>query len=254
MIFCRFYSRFYGFLYILIAVSDFIATFVGQNKSNNIMIKSIVIPRLAVLPQDATAVPQVLDAMAVPFEPIATVNWPDEFPYCPDVAVRMAWCPEGIVLHYRVDEQCVRAIYGEDDGKVWTDSCVECFIRNAESDTYYNIECNCVGTLLIGLRGDDCGRCHLSLEVMAQVKRWASLGRETFGNRAEQTAWELALVIPASVFSGYPISLEEGGRLRANFYKCGDDLPVPHFVSWNPINVEKPNFHRPECFGELILG
>ena len=91
-------------------------------------------------------------------------------------------------------------------------------------------------------------------ETMAQVKRWASLGREPFGARAEQTAWELALVIPATVFSKYPICLEEGGRLRANFYKCGDDLPVPHFVSWNPITTEKPNFHRPECFGELVLG
>ena len=116
------------------------------------------------------------------------------------------------------------------------------------------MECNCVGTLLIGLRGEDVGRCHMAPEVMAQVKRWASLGREPFGERAEQTAWELALVIPATVFSKYPIHLEEGAHLRANFYKCGDDLPVPHFVSWNPITTEKPNFHRPECFGELILG
>ena len=216
--------------------------------------KSILIPRLAALPQEAIDVPLVLDLMSVPFEYVSTVNWPDDYPYRPEMTFRMAWCPEGLVVHYRVREQSVRAIYGEDNGKVWTDSCAECFIRNEESNTYYNIECNCVGTLLIGLRGDDYGRCHMESEVMAEVKRWASLGREPFGERDEQTAWELALVIPVNTFAKYPLHLEEGARLRANIYKCGDDLPVPHFVSWNPINTEKPNFHRPDCFGELLLG
>ena len=111
-----------------------------------------------------------------------------------------------------------------------------------------------MGTLLIGLRGDDCGRSHISPEVLATVKRWASLGREPFGDRMESTDWELALVIPAAVFDKHPISLAEGVKLRANVYKCGDNLPIPHFVSWNPITAEHPNFHRPDCFGELVLG
>ena len=215
--------------------------------------KTISVSRIEALPQEASQVSNMLDMMAVPFEPIATVNWADEFPYCPDVKFRMAWCPEGLVLHYKVEEQSVRAAYGEDDGMVYTDSCAECFIRNADSDTYYNIECNCVGTLLIGVRGGDVARCRLPLEVLAGVKRWASLGREAFGERTEPTAWELALVIPTATFANHPIKLEEGAVLRANFYKCGDNLPVPHYVSWNPITVEKPGFHRPECFGELVL-
>lgn len=217
------------------------------------MMKSLTVSRIVALPNEASDVPALLDSMAVPFEPVAMVNWPKEFPYCPEAAVRMVWCPDGLILHYRVNEQSVRAVYGEDNGQVWTDSCMECFIRNTDSDTYYNIECNCVGTLLIGLRGEDVVRCHMAPETMALVKRWASLGREPFGNRAEHTAWELVLVIPSSVFAGYPLRLEQGGKLRANFYKCGDDLPVPHYVSWNPIVAEKPNFHRPDCFGELVL-
>ena len=99
------------------------------------MIKSISVPRMASLPQEAADVLRLLDEMSVPFEPVATVNWPEEFPYCPEAAVRMAWCPEGIVLHYRVNEQSARAVYGEDNGQVWTDSCMECFIRNSDSDT-----------------------------------------------------------------------------------------------------------------------
>ena len=45
-----------------------------------------------------------------------------------------------------------------------------------------------------------------------------------------------------------------GGRtLHGNFYKCGDLLQVPHFLSWNPIQLPKPCFHCPEFFGELIF-
>ncbi|MBO7233161.1 MAG: hypothetical protein J6V16_08435, partial [Bacteroidales bacterium] len=25
----------------------------------------------------------------------------------------------------------------------------------------------------------------------------------------------------------------------------------PHYLSWQPINTEKPDFHRPEFFGTL---
>ena len=215
---------------------------------------SITIPQISALPHDAAEVPQLFDAMSVPYETIATVNWPDEYPYCPDIQFRMAWCTDGMVLHYRVSEQCVRATCGEDDGQVWTDSCVECFIRNADDALYYNIECNCVGAMLIGARTCREDRTRLSIAVVGGVRRWASLGSEPFGVRNEPTTWELALVIPASVFAEHPFQLEKGTTLRANFYKCGDDLPVPHFVSWNAIETEKPNFHRPECFGEVVLG
>ncbi len=212
------------------------------------------ITRIASLPSTAAEVPAMLDSLNVSFQPIASVNWPEQYPYCPDVVFRVAWCPEGLVLHYRVSEQSVRAVYGEDDGCVWTDSCVECFIRNADSETYYNIECNCVGTMLIGVgTAIKSERSRLPLAVVGEVKRWASLGKEPFGNRAEATDWEIALVVPTSVFAKSPIRLEAGAILRVNFYKCGDELPVPHFVSWNPVNVPSPNFHRPEFFGEMKL-
>ncbi|MCK7536290.1 MAG: carbohydrate-binding family 9-like protein [Marinilabiliales bacterium] len=40
-----------------------------------------------------------------------------------------------------------------------------------------------------------------------------------------------------------------GKSFRANFYKCGDKLSNPHFVTWNPVGTEKPDYHRPEYFG-----
>ena len=213
----------------------------------------IQIPRIASLPTVAAEVPALLDASNVAFQPIASVNWPTEYPYCPEAVFRMAWCPDGLVLHYRVSEQSVCAHYAEDGGKVWTDSCVECFVRNADDDTYYNIECNCIGTLLAASGEGRHDRVPVAHELRSAVLRWASLGKETFEERKEPTVWEVALVIPAQLFAVQPLRLEAGTVLRANFYKCGDELSVPHFLSWNPIEVSQPDFHRPEYFGELEL-
>ena len=211
------------------------------------------VSRIASLPTAAADVPAMFDAMGVAFSSIATVNWPAEYPYCPEAAFRAAWSPEGLVLHYRVNEQSVRAHYAEDGGKVWTDSCVECFVRNADDDTYYNIECNCIGTLLAASGNGRHNRVPVAPELRSAVLRWTSLGSEAFEERHEPTAWEVALVIPVALFAAHPLRLEAGATLRANFYKCGDELSVPHFLSWNPIKVPEPDFHRPEYFGELEL-
>jgi hypothetical protein len=45
----------------------------------------------------------------------------------------------------------------------------------------------------------------------------------------------------------------KGKTCRANFYKCGDDLPEPHFLSWNNIIADKPDFHLPQYFGTLTF-
>ncbi|WP_084054648.1 carbohydrate-binding family 9-like protein [Caldicoprobacter faecalis] len=45
-----------------------------------------------------------------------------------------------------------------------------------------------------------------------------------------------------------------GKRIKANFYKCGDKTKYPHWGCWNRIDTPHPDFHRPEFFGDLILG
>ena len=88
-------------------------------------------------------------------------------------------------------------------------------------------------------------------EVLDKVQRWSSLGREDFEERIGECSWEVALVIPYSAFFMHNVTSLGGKTIRANFYKCGDKLQTPHFLSWSPIDLEKPNFHCPEFFGEL---
>ena len=62
------------------------------------------------------------------------------------------------------------------------------------------------------------------LEITDQVKRWASLGRETFEEKIGECIWEVALQIPYKVFFKHTITKLDGMVVRANFYKCGDEL------------------------------
>lgn len=201
----------------------------------------------------ACDLPKLFDEEKIDFVSIDTVNW-SAYPYRPKAKFRIAHTGNTILLHFKVNEEAVRAKYGRDNESVWTDSCVEFFCKPTPEGAYYNLECNCIGTLLIGAGPAREGRERASAEVTGAVQRWASLGNEPFETLCEPTTWEVALIVPCSVFFKDEIVTLDGMKVKANFYKCGDELPTPHFLSWNPIDAPKPDFHRPDFFGDLEFG
>lgn len=219
---------------------------------NTKLMKELKVKKVSAANVPVEAIPALLDEEKVAFEPINTVNW-EAFSYCPKVEFRIAYTKDAILLHYKVREASVRALAGEDNGPVYQDACVEFFSIPANDGVYYNIECNCVGNLLIGGGADRRGRQRATREVIDRVQRWCSLGRESFEERIGEQSWEVALVIPFSVFFLHNIEAMDGKTIRANFYKCGDMLQTKHYLSWNPIELERPNFHAPEFFGTLVF-
>ena len=211
------------------------------------------IPLIKSLVSQASDIPGVLDSLQVPFQTIPHANWADSYPYCPDVKFRMAYNSLSLLLHFKVKEDAVRAVYGEDNGEVWTDSCVEFFSIPADDGIYYNLECNCIGTILLGAGLNREYRERANQNTLGSIQRWASLGRKPFGEILQPTEWEVALILPYTAFFKHRIRRLEGNVVKANFYKCGDRLPQPHFLSWQPIALEKPNFHCPQFFGELAF-
>jgi len=190
-----------------------------------------------------------LDKSAVSFHRIDMVNWKN-YLYRPEVKFRIAHTGETILLNYRINETDIKAVCNQDNGKVWEDSCVEFFVSFIEGQ-YYNIECNCIGKILIGKGSGKSGRVHLPEDLLKKVDRWASLGDSPVENRSGD--WEVSLVIPKEIF--YPNITKAFDKIKAkgNFYKCGDCLQTPHFLSWNPIESETPNFHLPAFFGYLLF-
>ena len=214
--------------------------------------KNLVIKKIETGAVEASAVPALFDAQGIEWNAIACVNWA-EFPYQPEVKFRAAHTGDAILLHYQVTEASVRAVALADDGRVWEDACVEFFLSPEGNDFYYNFECNCATKLL--LHGGPAGgeRPTASEEVLKSVKRWSSLGTEPFEERVGECTWEVALVIPASAIFRHEIETFNGKTMRANFYKCGDKLQTPHFLSWAPIELPKPKLHCPEFFGEIVF-
>ncbi|KAA6330340.1 hypothetical protein EZS27_020937 [termite gut metagenome] len=198
----------------------------------------------------ASGLSESLDKEKIPFQLISQVNW-SEYPYKPDVKFRIAHNSKNILLNYRVEESDIKALCEEDNGKVWEDSCVEFFISFNEDDFYYNIESNCIGKIVVATGVDRYNRVPVPAAVINGIDRWSSLGNLPVENKSGK--WELSLVIPVDVFLPSRINTFDGLQAKGNFYKCGDKLKVSHFLSWNPIKNDQPNFHLPQFFGKLVF-
>ena len=209
----------------------------------------MLIPRIDKACVAAAEVPALMGEYGVEYHKIENVDWPDVAPYLPSVEFAIAHNSTSILIHYRVDEATVRAVAAEDHGHVWEDSCVEFFcVPDSTTHRYYNIECNAAGTLHIAGGAERKGRTYAPAEVMDAVDRWASLGRVPFEEHPSEGVWEVALVIPVSTFFLENVTTLDGVTMSANLYKCGDALEHPHFVSWAPIDIPNPDFHRPDFF------
>ncbi len=168
----------------------------------------------------------------------------------PEVMFFVAYGNDALYLKFAVKEKHFRAIYQQPNEPVYKDSCVEFFIGFDEDNTYYNFEFNAIGTTLVAYGLPD-EREYLPVSLINNIKRIAV--NKTVPGESSLFEWELSLAIPFSVFYRHSISTLKGKACKANFYKCGDDLPEPHFLCWNNIIADKPNFHLPQYFGSLIF-
>lgn len=181
---------------------------------------------------------------------ISQVNW-EEYPYQPTVGLSVARSETHLVALYNVCSLDLRAIAMEDHGKVWEDSCCEMFISDPCDGTYYNFELNCIGTMLAAKRTGRNDPAYFTEEQMKKIIRHSSLERKEYNENGDIHRWTVAMCIPFELFGVNAGNLPE--YIRANFYKCADMTAHPHFLSWNKIEIEKPDFHRPDFFGKIFL-
>lgn len=179
------------------------------------------------------------------------VNWPGEFPYAPLCSGRIARTEGSLVVDFRVSGLDLRAENKNDNGSQWEDSCVEFFVQDPDGSVYYNFEINALGKVLACAGPDRHNRVHRPEEEMEAIARFATVKKLDAPKEGVQS-WRVCIIIPFELIGADPENLPS--KLRANFYKCGDKTAHPHFLSWSPIGTPNPDFHRPEFFGELILG
>lgn len=183
---------------------------------------------------------------------VENLNWKETYPYRPITLFNIARSKDSVFVKYSVRGSMLRAIYSNDLEPVNEDSCVEFFCKLPDSEYYMNFEFNCIGTCNASKRKSKTeGVVRYTLDELAQIKRYPSIGRRAFNEMEGMFEWELTVKIPFTLMGIDPNNLPE--KLMGNFYKCADGTDSPHYVSWSPIKTEKPNFHCPEFFGELIF-
>lgn len=201
-------------------------------------------------PESTADIPALLNREGVEWLPMNAHNWADRFPYKPMVRFRMAHCGDAVLLHFQMAERCIRALAERNNGKTWEDSCCELFFQPEGEDIYYNIECNCTGSLLIGCGKERPHREHAPEKILEAVGRWSSLGSGILPLQEGHFQWELALLLPVTTFFRSTFKCFNGQHARCNLYKCGDQLSSPHYLSWQPVDTPSPDFHQPRFFGE----
>lgn len=214
--------------------------------------KTINVPELQLTTSEPTIIDidKAFEAINVPYHKIDTLNWAKDFPLKPEVEFAIAHANNNIYVRYNVVEDAMRVKYIVDSGsEPYEDSCVEFFI-SLDDSTYYNIESNCVGAVLFG-EGKGRNRFRHGDPVTQHILRYPTMECQQVDAQSGDYKWSLTMVVPANLLGvGSDFQLK-GTTAMANFYKCGDMMPKAHFLSWNPIKFEKPNFHLPEFFGEI---
>ncbi len=172
----------------------------------------------------------------------------DEVLWRPDAGVRMkaqlAYDAEALYVSMRAWERDVRAELTEPLSPVWEDSCMELFLAPEGEVSYVNLEANPNGCFFCSFgRGRDDRLRSETADFAIETERLAD-------------GWALRYRVPLAFLQMfYPeLRFEAGRMLRGNLYKCGDRTAQPHYLAWNPIRADTPNFHRPEDFGQFILG
>lgn len=202
---------------------------------------------------DAMTMSSVADYMELHLkkEGINCVNWEGDYPYHPIAIFSMAYSSEFLYVNYFVRCNYLRAVNYKNNSPVAEDSCVEFFLQTPESEEYWNFEFNCIGAVNASHRKDRKHPTRLTDKELSTVKRYATCGSKPFQELEGMFNWGLTVAIPFRLI-GIDVSMSPI-ELKGNFYKCASATSMPHYLSWAPIKTEKPDFHRPEFFGKIIL-
>ena len=153
---------------------------------------------------------------------------------------------ENLYVTLWAEEEQIRAEYTTPPSPVHEDSCLEFFFMPEGKEDYLNFEINPNGCLHVGFGPDR----HSRKQILPEDPK------TLFRIRTERTGkgWQAEYRIPGTFLREYYPDFRFSGILKANVYKCGDKTVHPHYLAWNPVASAVPDYHRPECFGEMVFG
>lgn len=188
-----------------------------------------------------------IDWAKIPVLNIDNHQWTEKTDIC--ATAQIAYDETAIYAYLTAKEKAVLARYTTQTSPVWTDSCLEFFFCPIEGDLrYFDFESNPNGSTFVGF-----GRN--SQEILRLVTVEAEKSIVSAETARTEDGWSVLYTIPYDFLRIIVPDFKptSGMKIRANCYKCGDETEKPHFISWNRINSETPQFHRPQDFGLMIF-
>ena len=162
------------------------------------------------------------------------------------VEAKAQMCHDGEKFFVRMTakEEKIRAELTDVLSQVCNDSCLEFFFAPDCGMRYFNFEWNPLGTLYLGFGAARNTRVRLIVKDKDAL----------FAPKPFTTAngWGIEFEIPASFIQMYFPAFDMS-EARANFYKCGDKTETVHYLAWNPLTSERPDYHRRQDFGTICF-
>lgn len=180
------------------------------------------------------------DWCSVPALDIDCLLWTEAVPVT--AAARICYDDQALHVQLSAKEPNIRAENTQPLQQPCEDSCLEFFFCPDPGDSrYFNIELNPNGLIYLGFGSG----MHDLVRMYPEDQPIVPHAQRT------QDGWQITYAVPFAFIRRFfpdfqPVS---GGTIRANCFKCGDLTVQPHYLSWNPVASETPQFHRPQDFG-----
>lgn len=155
-----------------------------------------------------------------------------------------------LLISFHVEGPELRRVEQKWGDPAYQDSCVEFFGECAGGGAYVNVEMGAGGAVLAARGAGRKGRVPFSEAVYGRaVSRRITILSDTLTHARWRLDARLDLA-GLGVVAGNDL---KGMTVRGNVYATGDLLRHPLYLAWNPVDSLKPDFHRPEDFGEFTF-
>ncbi len=179
------------------------------------------------------------------FHRLTNYHWESDPPYRPNTYFKMGVVGEDLVAKLQCYEENPKAIYTERDDPMYKDSCLEFFVAPLEErEEYINVEMNSKGAFLCEFGKGKYDRVFLKTLTDASPIVEAFKGEDMQG-----AFWGVTVKLTKDFLSKlYKTENIDFTTVKANFYKCGDDCEISHYLAFSPVTTLPPGFHNPVCF------
>ncbi len=184
------------------------------------------------------------------YHKMTSYHWEAPVPYRPDTYYKVGIIGKSIVAQLKCYEENPKAVYENRDDPIYKDSCLEFFVKPFEEfPEYINVECNSKGAFLCEIGEGKHGR-----QLLKAVTDLSPIVESFFGRDAKGSYWGVKIEITEDLLKGvFEISSVNFSIVSCNFYKCGDECEIPHYLAASPVTTLPPGFHNPQCFAKYKL-